>query len=206
MLSKDKVTIWCRRRRVVVAMTEARLAAERRPSGSPPWLNGRRSARLAYTTTTWRIVVVGGRMLEDSKYTVMPRALGFNVGPLSLKVVLADLESCVTSVQNDTAIHFLYTVTLDHFQDLIDRKNIYASQQLLPCHALIPVYWCSLTPHPSIEISYTTAWLWLGNKQPIHCGHTNTNPPSTFTGLPLRCYPYAQRCLDSCQQPTCRSP
>jgi hypothetical protein len=46
--------------------------------------------------------------VKDLKYTFMPRALGFNVGPLSLKVVLADLESCVTSIQNDTAIHFLY--------------------------------------------------------------------------------------------------
>ena len=42
-------------------------------------------------------------------YTIVPRALGFNVGPMSLKVVVADLKSCVTS------IHFLYTVTLDRF-------------------------------------------------------------------------------------------
>jgi hypothetical protein len=71
---------------------------------------------------TWRLVVVNGRM------RVLPRALGFNVGPLSLKVVLADLESCVTFIQNDTNIH---TVTLDCFQDIIDRKNTFASPTLL---------------------------------------------------------------------------
>jgi hypothetical protein len=98
-------------------------------------------------------------------YTVLPRALGFNVGPLSLKVVLADLESCVTFIQNDTNIH---TVTLDCFQDIIDRKNTFASRHFLTCHTLISVFPYSIPPRPSIEISYSTAWLWLGNKQPIH--------------------------------------
>jgi hypothetical protein len=75
-------------------------------------------------------------------YTVLPRALGFNVGPLSLKVVLADLESCVTSIQNDTNIHFLYTVSLDRFQDIIDRKNTFATPTLLDlshAHISLPV-------------------------------------------------------------------
>jgi hypothetical protein len=40
-------------------------------------------------------------------YTVLPRALGFNVGPLLLKVVLADLESCVTFIQNARHEHTL---------------------------------------------------------------------------------------------------
>jgi hypothetical protein len=48
-----------------------------------------------------------------------------------VKVVLADLESCVTSIQNDTNIHFLYTVSLDRFQDIIDRKNTFATPTLL---------------------------------------------------------------------------
>jgi hypothetical protein len=84
-------------------------------------------------------------------YTVLPCALGFNVGPLSLKVhvVLADLESCVTFIQNDTNIHFLYTVSLDRFQDIIDRKNTFASPTLLDLsHAHISL----LVLHPASSL------------------------------------------------------
>ena len=72
------------------------------------------------------------------------------MGPLSLQVVLADLESCVTFIQNDTNIHFLYTVTLDCFQDIIDRKNTFASPTLLGLsHAHISLL--VLTPASSLH-------------------------------------------------------
>jgi len=51
----------------------SRLAAEWRPSASSPRLNGRRSARLAYTTTTWTLVVVHGRMRVLSSGKYIPR-------------------------------------------------------------------------------------------------------------------------------------
>lgn len=135
----------------------ARLAAEWRPSASSPRLNGRRSARLAYIATTWRVVVVGGRVRWCcrgiySSAVMLLQAFRLQRGIRSR--CRADLElrhflKPPTGRANCT----VDTNDIDHPQDIVGRKNIFTSRQhSLPIHTSTTFSSCSLPPRPSIDI------------------------------------------------------